>query len=113
MRAERALDRKELALCHKVQHALESAIAAECKDEVLNELTVLSVEPEPTTRRLRVWLRRRAEMNANEREDVLTRLAAARGFLRAEVAAAIHRKRTPELVFELLSGVPRPDGDLR
>ena len=32
----------------------------------------------------------------------MARLAAARGFLRARVAQAIHRKRTPELAFELL-----------
>jgi ribosome-binding factor A len=35
----------------------------------------------------------------------LRRLAAARGFLRAQIAAEIHRKRTPELVFELLGGI--------
>ena len=35
----------------------------------------------------------------------LSKKTAARGFLRAQIAAAIHRKRTPELVFELLGGI--------
>lgn len=39
---------------------------------------------------------------------VLERLEAARGYLRVRIAKAIHRKRTAELVFEVL---PPADGE--
>jgi ribosome-binding factor A len=111
--ANEANDRKCLALCAQVRRALEGAIAADCRDEVLIELTVMDVWPDPTTRRLRVWLRGPEDMDERKREQVLARLCVARGFLRAQVAGAIHRKRTPELVFELLSGASRPAGEAR
>lgn len=102
--AAASADRKSLSLCAQVRRAIELAIGVDCRDEVLIDLIVLDVWPDPTTRRLRVWLRGPAGMDAGERENILRRLAAARGFLRSQVAEAIHRKRTPELAFELLSG---------
>ena len=97
-----AIDPKSLSLCTQARHALEYAIGGECRDEALTGLEVVKVLPDPTVRRLRVWLCSPAEMDEHERRHVLRRLEAARGFLRSRVAAAIHRKRTPELVFELL-----------
>jgi ribosome-binding factor A len=85
--------------------ALEFAFDAECRDAVLAGLVVVGVMPDKSVRRLRVWLRGPVEMSLETRARVLDRLGAARGFLRAQIAAAIHRKRTPELVLELLSGV--------
>ncbi len=89
------------------------AFAAECRDEALTDLVVADVVPDPTVRRLRVWLLGPADMGEEDRERRLRRLAAARGFLRAGVAQAIHRKRTPELVFELLGGTGDPEGRKR
>lgn len=105
-------DRKSLAFCAQVRRALEVAIAAECRDEALIELTILDVWPDPTTRRLRVWLGGPNDMDERKREQVLQRLSVARGFLRAQVAGAIHRKRTPELVFELVSGASPARGTI-
>jgi ribosome-binding factor A len=103
----RDADPKTLQLCAQARRALELAIGLECRDELLNELEVMAVTPEPTVRRLRVWLRAPRRADEAARADTLRHLAAARGFLRAQVAGAIHRKRTPELVFELVpvSGV--------
>ena len=98
-------DPKSSPLCAEARRALEFAFAAECRDEALAGLVVLSVTPDPTVRRLRVWLKG-PQMEKDEREHVLVRLAAARGFLRSRVAAGIHRKRTPELSFELLADAP-------
>jgi len=109
LRAATRTDRKSRQLCEQARRALEFAIGVECKDEVLNGLAVLAVLPDPTIRRLRVWLLDPRGAEATEHADALRRLAAARGFLRAQVAAAIYRKRTPELAFELVSG--RPDGE--
>jgi len=111
--ASEANDRKCLAFCAQVRRALEVAIAADCRDEALIELTILDVWPDPTTRRLRVWIGGPKDMDERKREQVLERLSGARGFLRAQVAGAIHRKRTPELAFELVSGASRPAGVAR
>ena len=96
-----AADPRTLMLCAQARRALEHAIGHECRDEALSSLVVVDVIPDPSIRRLRVLMR--GERDGNE-EQVLGRLAAAKGFLRTHVAAAIHRKRTPELVFELLPG---------
>ena len=101
-----ALDPKSLSLCAQARRALEYAIGGECRDEALCDLEVVEVMPDPTVRRLRVWLGCPAGLDEDEQEYVLARLAAARGFLRARIAQAIHRKRTPELVFELLCDGP-------
>ena len=104
------LEPRELQLCAQARRALEFAIGSECRDEALQNLVLVDVIPDPTVRRLRVWLRGPAEMNEEDRAHRLRRLVAARGFLRAQVAGAIHRKRTPELVFELLGGVEDVEG---
>lgn len=93
------LDIKARKLCAQVERALSGAIEEECGDAALRELTVVSVTPEPTMRRLRVWVVGPPEQTAADEGLVLERLEAARGFLRVRVAEAIHRKRTPELAF--------------
>lgn len=93
---------KTLQLCAQAQRALDFAIGAEVKDEVLRGLEVMDVIPDPSCRRLRVVLGREPGTPDHEDEEVLRRLVAARGFLRARIAESIHRKRTPELVFSLL-----------
>ena len=107
------MDSKSLQLCAQARRALELAVGAECRDEVLADLVVIEVMPDPTTRRLRVWLRGPTEMNEEDRKHLMGRLAAAKGFLRAQIAGSIHRKRTPELVFEVLAGVDETDGRTR
>jgi ribosome-binding factor A len=105
-----AVEVKTLMLCAQARRALEVAIGAECRDEAVQDLIVVDVMPDPTVRRLRVWLRAPMEMNEEDRAHRLRRLAAARGFLRAQIAQAIHRKRTPELAFELLGGIDEAGG---
>ena len=93
---------RALSLCDQVRRALEVAIAGECRDERVNELVVLEVLPDPTIRRLRVWLGAPAGSTEPDRLELMQRLCVARGFLRSRVADAIHRKRTPELGFEVV-----------
>jgi len=107
------VDARSLKLCAQAQRALEFALAGECRDASLHELSVVAVLPDPTARRLRVWLRGPADMSEEDRGRILRGLSSARGFLRAQVAARIHRKRTPELAFELLCGVDDDDGGTR
>jgi ribosome-binding factor A len=91
--------RKVLQLCAQVQRALEYALASECGDARLTNLQVLTVKPAPNSARLLVTLR----TIGNPIEDIVAALQGAAGKLRCEVAAAIHRKKTPELAFCVLT----------
>ena len=93
--APKQASRKGQQLCGQVKAALHVALAS-CADEVLQGLSVVSVESAPHTGRLRVLLA------AEDRPAALEALARAAGFLRAEVASAISRRYAPELVFEVI-----------
>jgi ribosome-binding factor A len=88
-------NRKALQLCGQIARAL-----AECfptlGDDVLRNLRVEAVTPAPNSSRLLVTV----SCPAGEAEAA-RRLEQARGLLRTEVASAIHRKRTPDLVFRV------------
>jgi hypothetical protein len=91
--------RKALQLCRQVQRALGYGLA-EVGDPVLAELEVMSVEPAPNSRRLLVRLRLpRGRGGADGSDDVTAHLERAAGKIRCAVAAAIHRKKTPELAY--------------
>lgn len=69
-----------------------------------------SVEPAPDATHLRVVVVAPAARSAQE---VAARLFTARPFLRAEVAAAVRRKRAPDLAFVVAhDDVARPEGDV-
>jgi ribosome-binding factor A len=95
------LDRKALQLCHQVAETLEEVLA-ECGDTVLQALRVLDVEPAPDASRLLVTVApdefAPGDMDPHRIHEHLSR---ASGHLRAEVAGAITRKRTPVLVYRL------------
>jgi ribosome-binding factor A len=92
--------RKALQLCRQVAEALAAAFAG-CGDDVLTGLQVVSVTPAPNAGRLLVTVA--AAPSAAERDAAVVRehLHRATGLLRSEVAAAIHRRKTPELVFRV------------
>ncbi len=95
--APKQASRKGQQLCAQVKDALQGALG-ECADEVLRDLTLLGVEPAPHTGRLRVLLAA-GEADPHAATEALHR---ASGFLRAAVAAAVSRRYTPELVFEVI-----------
>lgn len=99
--APRDAGRKARQLCAQVAQTLNYVLGGECDDEVLQNLYVVSVDPAPTTSRLAVTLSLYLPDPASDALTVMERLAAASAQLRREVAAAIHRRRTPELVFRL------------
>jgi ribosome-binding factor A len=96
--APKKASRKGLQLCGQVKDALSIAFPA-CADTVLQGLSVIGVEPAPHTGRLLVLVGSPSDI---ERAQVIRALARASGFLRAEVAATISRRHTPELVFEAI-----------
>ena len=92
-------DRGVRRLCSQAREALTFALAGSCRDDVLQSLYVADVEPAPDATRLAVVL------IVPPNGDVAAargRVARAAGLLRGEVAASIHRRRAPELVFRVL-----------
>ncbi|MCX4247827.1 ribosome-binding factor A [Paraliomyxa miuraensis] len=90
---------KSRQLCRQVQRRLDLALC-ELDDPLLQGLWVQSVEQEPGGRALVVEV---VTSDPAAVAPTLARLDAARGWLRSEVAAAIHRKRTPYLQFVVVT----------
>jgi ribosome-binding factor A len=77
---------------------------ADSVDAVLRDVSIVSVTPAPDASRLLVTVAGPSSASAGHDDagaDLLARLDSARGYLRSEVAASIHRKRAPELAFSL------------
>ena len=90
-------NRKTLQLCRQVERALSLVL----EGEILRDLSVQSVVPATDSSRLLVTLiYQGAESVALA--DVLAALHDCYANLRAEVAASIHRRKTPELTFQVL-----------
>ena len=99
LRAASSPDPKADALCTQVRRVLDYVVGGELRDEALRDLVVVDVIPAGGCRRMRAVLRAAGDMDC---AVALERLEAARGYLRVQIAEAIHRKRTPELVFEVI-----------
>ena len=95
------------ALCKQVRRAVSMALAGECADEVLQGLVVDEVMPAPNASRLLVRVFLRSREGGAGVVEVLERLARVQGALRARVGECIVRKRTPELVFNVIPIGPR------
>ena len=91
---KRVKPRKLAALCRQVQQTLHLALPAALG------LEVASVSPGNDPGRLDVTL---VPCGKGVEPYVAARVAAVSGYLRAEVARAIHRRKTPELVFLVLA----------
>ena len=97
--------RKVLQLCREVQRTLGAVLAGECDDDVLRDLFVQSVVPAPNAARLLVTVSLAPSGRAVGTEDVLRRLHEASARLRGEVAAAVNRRKAPELAFQVVRAV--------
>jgi ribosome-binding factor A len=97
-------DWKVFQLCGQVRRTLGAALPGDMADPLLQDLVVESVVPAPDASRLLVTVYRSTPgpMTDAEERDLLDRLDRVQGMLRREVAAAIVRKRAPELTFHVL-----------
>jgi ribosome-binding factor A len=103
-------DRKTLQLAEQVKHALEYALSGESNDDLLRMLYVAKVEPAPDADRLMVTV---VPLTKDERPDpaaVITRLHAHAARLRASVAAAISRRKVPDLIYQFAETDPLAAG---
>jgi ribosome-binding factor A len=94
----RSAGRKARQLCDQVANALRG-ILADSADDAIRSLAVVQVEPAPNTGRLLVTVAVVAPADVMDPSTVRTRLQHANGWLRTEVAAAIHRRHAPELAW--------------
>lgn len=93
--SERRASRKARQLCAQAARTLHTLLS-ECGDDELRELTLLTVEPAPHAGRLLVTV---GPVAPGQVQGVLDQLQRVAGRFRAEVAAAVNRRRAPELVF--------------
>lgn len=96
--AARSDDRKMKQLAREAYRVLSQALGA-LADPRLESAFLVDVRPAPDAGRLA------AQVSAGDGStvaEVEAALAAARGTLRGELASALARKRTPDLVFEVV-----------
>lgn len=98
-RRDADMDHKSLQMCKEAARALSISLQCDCSDPVLQCLEVVSVTPAGNANRLRVVVRPAGETIGALPDDILARLAAITGFLRARIAASITRRRVAELSF--------------
>ena len=101
----RKADQKARQLCRQVYRTLSVALPG-CGDEVLQDLTVVSVDPAPDAGHLLVTVSAGPPAadggGTGTLPDILDRLGRAAGRLRSEVARDVVRKRAPGLAFRVL-----------
>jgi ribosome-binding factor A len=90
-------NRKTLQLCRQVERILNGVL----EGEILRDLSVHSVLPAPDSSRMLVTVVHHGSPDIAI-ADILTRLREAYAKLRSQVAIAIHRRKTPELSFNVL-----------
>lgn len=100
-------DRKLAQLCAQVADIVSLALG-DCADERLHDLIVHSVTPGPDGARLLVSVTPTGPLDLDSIEELHGALERARPWLRGQVAAEIHRKRTPDLAFQI---VPPEEGE--
>ncbi len=95
--AGKVTNRKALQLCRQVERILSGSL----EGDILRDLIVHSVVPAPDSSRLLATVAFH-EPDTVATPDILAALQAAYAKLRGDVAIAIHRKKTPELIFQVL-----------
>lgn len=95
--------RKTWQLCSQVRDVLR-LILSSAVNERLQCLDVREVLPAPSDSQLLVLLAAYDPLSEQERVETIESLRDAAGWLRAEVATSITRKRAPRLELQLLPG---------
>lgn len=93
-------DRKLRQLCKQVANALQLSLAELATSSTLTSADIREVQPAPNAGRLRVIV---VVDNPTQLQPAQTLLERLTGRLRADVAAAISRRKTPELIFEVIT----------
>ena len=95
-------DRKSRQLCRQVQKTLDLVLTGDAGNDLLSNLRIVSVLPGRDASRLLVSVSADVPREKFDRERIETQLALIQGRLRSEVSAAITRRKTPVLTFQVL-----------
>jgi hypothetical protein len=88
-------------LCKQVERAAAVTLASVCEGDALLGASVAAVEPAPDPGRLLVTVVLEASKGADAATDARVELLRRAAAFRGEVARSVHRKRVPELVFDV------------
>jgi ribosome-binding factor A len=94
--------RKSRQLCRQVQKTLDLVLTGDAGNDLLSNLKIVSVLPGRDSSRLLVTVSVDVPPEQFNRERIESQLSHIQGRLRSEVSAAITRKKTPVLTFQLL-----------
>ena len=84
----------------EIKRELAQLISYEIKDPRVNE-SMISIVDVDTTNDLKVSKVYISVLQDNKKEDVISGLNAAQGFIRKEIARRINLRNTPEFIFKL------------
>ena len=101
VRAEGADIRKTLQLCKQVERTLSLVLTGECSDDVLRDLLVTSVEPIDGTSQLLVTVQPFDVETTPGVAVIVDHLHRAKHRLRAAIAQSVHRRKVPDLCFQV------------
>lgn len=88
-------------LCKQAERAATVTLAEACDDDALLGAAVAGVEPAPDAGRLQVIVVLALGKGAGDVTDARAALLRVASWFREEVARTIHRKRVPEIVFDV------------
>ena len=91
-------ERKLRQLCSQIGRAIDLTLVGDCEDEVLQNMSVESVEP-ASGNRLNVTLQVRPPGSEMDKNEVMTRLEQHRPLLIQEILRAVTRRNIPEISF--------------
>jgi ribosome-binding factor A len=104
---------KARQLCRQILELLDGLLAGDSSDTILNNLAVVAVDPAPDSAHLLVTVTSRPADPPADPASILAALNRASGWLRAEVATSITRKRVPILSYRVVEirriGLPVED----
>ncbi len=103
---------KALQLGKQVERAVSETLASEWLGDALAGAWVAAVEPAPDAGRLLVTVLLDPRATSADVAEARAALCAATAVFRSEVARSIHRKRVPELAFDVRPAVS-PDPEAR
>jgi ribosome-binding factor A len=100
--SSQSTDRKTLQLCARVAEVLNLSLSGDGQDDLLIGWTIDSVVPVQGASLLMAFVTPIDPRDNTPPAVVLSRLAAAKPRLRSELARAIQRRKTPDLLFQIV-----------
>ena len=94
-------------LCSQVMRTLNVSLSTEGRHDLLQGLSVDTVQPAPNASRLLVSVSTIKPLHQEECEELRQLLKQMKGLFREELAIVLHRKHVPDLIFQLFAPTPK------